>query len=141
MENVPNSLPSIDVLLVIDAIGALVSGDLTNNTYMVDTNKYMGSSGQGTNKLHTKCFDTQRINWRVSSVSPNCDLKIIDFHGGMVNEKVCVPLKQGGLDDEYWTARVQARLTPGQKATYSYYCKISIQGKIMEFDPYIEVEG
>lgn len=68
-------LLSLFVLIVAAVVNALVTGNLTNNAYMVNTNKYMGSSGQGTNKLHTKCYDTQRINWRVAGIIPNCDVQ------------------------------------------------------------------
>lgn len=141
METEFTALKSIDVLIIIDVVNALATGNLTNNTYMVDTNKYMGSSGEGTNKLHTKCYDTQRINWRVASVSPNCEVKIVKFYGNMVSTRVCDPQKQGDIDDEYWSAKVQARLEKGKTATYSYYCEILVGGKRMDFDPYIEVVG
>ena len=136
MDNSVNALNSIDVLIVVDVVGALASGNLSNNVYLVDTNKYMGSWNQGHCELGTVCHDTQRINWRVVPISPSTNVSIIRFTGEIISKQVCVPTKQGEIDDEYWTARMQSR---GVKTTYQYACVLSMNGKEMTFDPYIKV--
>ncbi|NQV26837.1 MAG: hypothetical protein HQ518_21005, partial [Rhodopirellula sp.] len=46
-------MATVNVLVAVDVEGALSSGSLGANTYMVDTNKYMGSGAEGTDELKT----------------------------------------------------------------------------------------
>ncbi|RQO32563.1 hypothetical protein DBR32_02915 [Taibaiella sp. KBW10] len=129
-------MKTIDVLIIVDALGAVASGDLSGNVYLVDTNKYLGSWNEGQCELHTKCYDGQIIKWRVESISPDEDVNIVKFVGVMIDQKVCIPSQQGIQGDIYWEGRVQAR---GVTGPYQYACVLSIDGKQMTFDPFLEV--
>ncbi|SFR83100.1 alpha-pore-forming tripartite toxin MakABE regulator [Anaeromicropila populeti] len=133
-----NGFPHIQVLVIVDAQGALSSGNLDNNVYLVDSTKYMGSWNEGSCNLHTVCHNTQQIEWRVVAIDPNSSVDITGFHGTMVDKKVCVPQETGLEGDKYWVATVQ---TQGNKGRYQYTMNIQFNGgRTMTFDPYIEVK-
>lgn len=127
---------TISVLIVIDTEGALASGMLINNTYLVDTNHYLGSWQEGTDDLHTLCQDGQLINWSITAVSPSSDVAIIGFTGPMVAKKICTPAVQGLAGDTFWSGQVE---THGSFATYPYSVNVSLGGRLMSFSPYIKV--
>ncbi|AUG00421.1 hypothetical protein CXQ81_07340 [Pseudomonas sp. 09C 129] len=133
-------MKQIDVLIVVDVEGALSSGDLSNNVYMIDTNKYVGSStGEGTNGLHTACKDGQLINWGVTGVSPSSDVQISRFVGQMVSDGTCnpKPFNTPEGESEFWQGRVEARGFKGRK---QYSVDLKLNGKTLTFDPYLEIK-
>jgi hypothetical protein len=124
------------ILIVVDTEGALASGSLMNNVYIVDTNKYLGSWQEGTDSLHTVCQDGQTLNWRVTSVNNGNDVEISEFNGDMVTKQACVPAKLGLSIDVYWAGLVQ---TKGIFASYPYTITLSINDKTLSFSPFIKV--
>lgn len=129
-------MKTLDVLIIVDALGAVASGDLSGNVYLVDTNKYLGSWNEGQCELHSKCFDGQIIKWRVESISPDEDVNIVKFTGEMIDQNICKPSQQGIEGDIFWEGRVQAR---GVLKSYQYACVLSIDGKQLTFDPFLEL--
>lgn len=137
MEEKLSSRGAVDILIVVDSDGALTSGSLENNVYLVDTAKYLGSWKQGQCELETCCYDLQTINWRVVPINAITQVEISSFTGQMILQGVCVPVKIVGVgDNEYWEGVVQNR---GQEGRYQYSCVLSFQGKLMTFDPFINV--
>lgn len=130
-------MANVNVLVVIDVLGAVTSGNLQNNVYLIDSRKYMGSWQEGQCELQTVCIDSEIINWRVASVDPGTDVKITGFTGQMVNDKVCVPTQQGLPGDKYWAGRVQAQGFIGFK---QYSIVVKMESKTMTFDPYINIK-
>ncbi|QZT37907.1 inclusion body family protein [Halosquirtibacter xylanolyticus] len=129
-------MKTVEVLIVVDVVGATSSGNLSDNLYMIDTNKYLGSYGEGTHELSTKCHDDQKIIWRVASISPDNDVNITEFTGQIITERICVPKKNDLGDEEYWEGIVETR---GDKGNYQYACTLRIDGKLMSFDPFLDV--
>lgn len=129
-------MKEIDVLIVVDTLGALASNNLTANVYLIDTNKYIGSGNEGQAELKTACADGQIIKWRVQAVSPSNDVNIVSFAGQMINQNICKPVKQGLTGDIFWEGRVESQ---GASATYQYNATLSIDGRAMTFDPYLVV--
>ncbi|MGN6815646.1 MAG: alpha-pore-forming tripartite toxin MakABE regulator [Solirubrobacterales bacterium] len=127
----------VDVLIVVDVVGALASGNLTQNVYLVDTNKYVGSGSEGQAELKTVIKDGQILRWSVVPVSPSTDVEITGFTGQMVNDKVCVPRKVETVEGSFWEGRVESQ---GQAKTEQYSTKLTMDGKQMEFDPYLEIK-
>jgi len=127
----------VDVLIVVDVVGALASGNLTQNVYLVDTNKYVGSGSEGQAELKTACKDGQVLRWSVVPVSPSTDVEIVGFVGQMVNDKVCVPKKVETVEGSFWEGRVESR---GEAKTEQYSAKLTMDGKEMEFDPFLEIK-
>jgi len=130
-------MKNVDVLVVVDTVGALASGDLQSNVYLVDTNKYIGSWNEGNCELETVCHDTQVLKWRVASVTPNIHVTITYFSGNMIDTKVCVPKKVGIEKDICWEGTVE---TSGHLNCYQYTITISIDGTQLSFDPFINVQ-
>lgn len=129
----------IYVLVVVDVEGALASGNLGSNVYLVDTNKYFGSSGEGQEELITNCTDGQIVAWSVSPINPGDNAVITGFTGQMVDDKVCLPQQTTVVTGEtMWSARVESQ---GATAKYQYSCTLSFDGQSMTFDPYLNVTG
>ncbi|MGN6255609.1 MAG: alpha-pore-forming tripartite toxin MakABE regulator [Solirubrobacterales bacterium] len=137
-EQQEQGLSIIDVLIIVDVEGALASGNLTQNVYLVDTNKHVGSGSEGQAELKTVCKDGQVIRWSVVPVSPSSDVNIVGFVGQMVNDKVCVPQKRESMEGVFWEGRVESR---GASGTEQYSAKLTMDGKEMEFDPYLEIKA
>ncbi len=130
-------MKQINVLMVVDVEGALSSGDLTSNIYLIDTNKYFGSGSEGQAELVTACQDGQIIVWDVTSINPGNDVEIVSFQGGMVQQNVCVPKASTTVTGvTVWAGRVESQ---GQSKTYQYNCTLSFDGKQLTFDPFLKV--
>ncbi|MDR0281246.1 MAG: hypothetical protein LBJ37_25565 [Paucimonas sp.] len=127
----------IYVLVVVDVEGALASGNLGTNVYLVDTNKEFGSSAEGQEELVTSCTDGQIVIWSVSPINPGDNVVISGFTGQMVSDKVCVPQQSTLVTGEtVWSARVESQGATGQ---YQYSCTLSFDGDAMTFDPFLNV--
>jgi hypothetical protein len=134
-----NQVKEINVLIVVDVEGALASGSLGTNVYLVDTNGYFGSSSEGQQELQTACKDGQVIVWSVSSVNPGDDAEITGFTGQMIEQKVCLPQQSKLVTGEtVWSGRVESQ---GQTAQFQYSCTLSFDGKSMTFDPFLKVSA
>lgn len=131
-------MKEINVLIIVDVEGALASGDLGSNVYLVDTNKYFGSGSEGQEELVTACNDGQVIIWSVTPVDPGTDASIVGYTGEMVDKHVCVPTKSNvpGGGAVIWSARVE---TQGVSAKYQYSCILSFDGRQLTFDPFLNV--
>lgn len=129
----------INVLIVVDVEGALASGDLGSNVYLIDTNKYFGSGNEGQQELITSCVDGQVIVWSVTSVDPGNDAEIVSFEGQAVTQKICVPAQSTlPTGDVIWSGRVESQ---GAVAQYQYNCSLSFDSKTMTFDPFLNVKA
>jgi hypothetical protein len=132
-------MKNINVLIVVDVEGALSSGNLGANVYLVDTNKYFHSGSEGQEELVTACNDGQIVIWSVTPVNPGNDAQITGFTGQIITDNVCNP-KQTELPGgaQIWSGRVE---TQGKTAKYQYSCTLSFDGKNMTFDPYLNVKA
>lgn len=130
-------MKTIEVLIIVDVVGAL-AGTLQDNVYLVDTNKYMGSGNEGQVELKTACKDGQIIKWRVEAISPDNEVNITKFTGQIINDKVCVPQKQGLDGNIYWEGRVE---TQGSTGNYQYSVDLAFDGAVKTFDPYLVVSA
>jgi hypothetical protein len=59
-------MQAINIVTVVDVIGALSTGTLRNNIFMIDNGA--GSEGQGTALLQTACYPGQLVNWSVHAI-------------------------------------------------------------------------
>lgn len=128
---------NIDVLIVVDVQGAL-AGSLSDNVYLIDTNKHVGSGSEGQTELRTACQDGQVINWSVTPVSPSSDVNITKFTGQMISTEICVPSPVTVLGVTYWAGRVEAR---GFTGNQQYSVELTMDGKTMSFDPFLVIGG
>ena len=130
-------MKKVEILIVIDAAGALASSNLANNVYLIDTSKYFGSWNEGQCELHTVCQDEQNICWRVVPISEDNDVSITQFTGQIITQKICQPVQVGTSSDAMWEGRVE---TQGSTGTYQYSVVLTIDGKSMTFDPFLVVQ-
>lgn len=132
-------MKQINVLMVVDVENALASGNLTDNIYLIDSNKHFGSGAEGQAELVTACNDGQIIIWSVAPVDPGTDVNIVSFSGQIIDDKICTPRQTelpGGA--EVWSGRVE---TQGASNTWQYNCTLSMDGKSLTFDPYLKVSA
>jgi hypothetical protein len=130
-------MKAIDILIAVDTASALASGNLSNNVYLIDTNKYIGSWNEGQAELHTVCQDAQIVSWRVEPIDTQNEVAISQFTGQMIDGKICVPVKQGIPGAEQWEGRIE---TQGATGRYQYSVVLVIDGKSMTFDPFLDVQ-
>lgn len=137
----------INVLVVVDTEGTTTSGSLNGNIYMIDTNKYCGSTGEAGSELTTVCHDTQTIQWQVVAIDPNADVEIVSFvgfkqwspyGGGVSGSPVCNPKPLQTGSDPYWQGTVETLGVTGN--TYQYSINLSIEGKTYTYDPFLNVQ-
>jgi len=129
----------INVLIVVDVEGALASGNLDSNVYLVDTNKFFGSYGEGQEELVTSCTDGQIIIWSVTPINPGDDAEITGFTGQIISSGICKPQQITPVPGVVaWSGRVESQ---GATAQYQYSCTLSFDGKQMSFDPFLKVTG
>lgn len=130
-------MKTVSVLIVVDALNALAHG-LPQNVYMVDSNKHFGSGGEGGKELLTAVHDGQTIRWHIVGVSPENDVEIAGFTGQMVDGKFSNPKKDKIEGQVFWEGRVESQ---GETGTVQYSVDVSVDGKIMTFDPHLEIKA
>jgi hypothetical protein len=130
-------MKQINILIVVDVVGALASKNLGDNVYLIDTNKHFGSGQEGQQELITACQDGEIIVWSVCPINPGNDVEIQSFTGGIIDKKICVPKKVETVTGEtVWSGRVESQ---GATAKYQYSCVLSFDGAPMTFDPFLNV--
>ena len=127
-------MKKIEILIVVDSAGALSSNNLISNVYMVDSNQWLGSWNEGSCQLHTVAEDGQFIVWNCVAISPDDEVCITGFSGDMVTQAVCKPQTTG---ESEWEGNIQTR---GDAGRFPYTISLSINGKNMNFSPYMEVQ-
>lgn len=130
-------MSTINVLIVVDALGAATSGNLQDNVYLVDTNKHFGSGNEGQAELYTVCHSSNKTSdslvWSVAPVDPGTDVSINSFNGQMINSNDCIPSPNG---DGSWGGKLALNLS---KSQIQYSVALNIDGKEMTFDPFLNV--
>lgn len=127
---------TISVLVIVDVEGALGSGSLNNYVWMVDTNGYVGSLGEGGSELQTACKDGQVIDWSVVPVAATTSVSISGFTGQMISSGVCNPVLIQAANGPYWEGRVESQ---GKTEQVQYSLNIFMEGTTMSFDPFLNI--
>jgi hypothetical protein len=138
-------LPQINILTVVDVIGALRSGTLTDNIYMTDNRQGIHSSGQGTGTLATQVTYTQVLNWHVIPIDFQTEIvinKIVFYRNGnlvVAADTPCVRLqKYGAPSGDYWAGVVNyPNLIAG--GVYQYLIEFDIGRKIMTMENFATI--
>lgn len=130
----------INVLIVVDVEGAITSGDLDANVYLIDTSKYAGSGNEGQDELYTACVSNPQggspIAWSVAPIDPSTTVKINSFTGAMIASHALVPQR---YPDGSWQGTLQSNL-PVENIQYSVVLNFE-NGKKMTFDPFLKVSN
>ncbi|AEY67468.1 hypothetical protein [Clostridium sp. BNL1100] len=130
-------MKKIEILIIVDANGALSTNSLQSNVYMVDTNKWLGSWNESTCNLHTVCEDQQLICWRVVAISESSLVSIENFSGQLTNQNICTPQKSGSDECTYWEGRVE---TKGASGRFAYSVNLNVDGKNFSLASYVDVQ-
>lgn len=131
-------MAEVNVLVAVDVEGALTSGNLGANCYMVDTNKYAGSGAEGTDELKTKLNIGDVIVWSVAPIDPSTNVTIASFSGQAVSDKYITPV-QNPLSPQSFEAKFEAPGGTAPNTSFQYTMTLSFEGKEMTFDPFLVV--
>ena len=128
---------TISILTIVDTVDIANNGITPQNTYMIDTQGYLGES-EGTNELITKCNDGDILQWRIVGIRPNVTVNTANYSGSAKDQyHIIDPEPVSALGEDYWTSRVE--LGGNQPTQYQYTFDIVINDKSYPFDPYILV--
>jgi hypothetical protein len=106
----------VNILVVVDVIGALSDGTLAGNLSMVDDSPY-GSAGQGTAELHTICHRGQQVQWSVVAVDVQTPVEIRGIRFGSPSEDE-EPKDTSALALNTWAGVVPPYAAPGTSYPY-----------------------
>lgn len=129
----------VNVLVAVDVEGALSTGDLGANVYMVDTNKYAGSGSEGTSELKTVLNIGDTIAWSVAPIDPGTNATIQGFSGTAVTDGVINPV-QDPLSAQSYLSKFQPAGGTASGTSFQYTLSLSFEGKVMTFDPFLIVK-
>lgn len=106
--------PKIDIVVLVDVIGALSERTAEGNVWMVDGAD--GSTGQGTHALSTACHPGQLVQWTVRPVDLQTPVEIRSIRFG----DVAAPPPPAGddLSLNVWAGVVPPYLTQGTTHPY-----------------------
>ncbi len=121
------------IVITVDTARVL-SGD-TRGIYMIDNRVELGSTGEGTLELSTKCFVGDYMSWRVEALDPDTQdtVTIAGFQvsSGNVFGGEGSPQPQSD-DNTYWMGRAI------NQGSQTYQVKIIINGThVVTWDPFI----
>ncbi len=126
----------IQVLAVVDALGASAAASLENNFYFVDSHKYTGAWEQDPCELTTRCRDQDVLQWTLAAIDPDSAVQIESFGGSMTEKGICVPVKQNNTSDNIWRGRIRAGSFTGP---ISYSIRIKIDETPLSVNPSLDV--
>lgn len=127
---------NLNILIIVDTLGAATSGDLGANVYLVDTNSFAGSTGEGGPELMSVVYPGQAVTWALFPVDPNASVSIYGFSGEMIDAKVCLAAATGPANSPFWAGMVNPYATI---AEYQYSCTRTIDNKQYSWDPFPNV--
>ena len=129
-------MSTVDVLMIVDVDGALSSGDLENNIYLVDTNKHCGSGSEGQSELNTVLKPGDTIRWAVVPLQPEGDVKIDGFSGTAVTNHIITPKQDPS--GETWSAQFKTF----DSGTFQYTATLRFNdAKDLTFDPFLTTKS
>ena len=131
-------MANVNVLIVVDVEGALTTGALEKNIYMIDTNKYMGSGFEGTSELMTSIGIGDVIVWTIAPVDPSTPVEISGFSGQAVRDNYIDPI-QAPLSRQAYESKFQPPGTSSAGTTFQYTVSLSFENKRMTYDPFLVV--
>lgn len=117
---------TINIVALVDVVGALASDTLDQNIYLIDNNKENGSSGEGTEILKTVVEDGDTIIWNIAPIEPEAYASIADIQ---IDNNFCETEEKRFEESDitYWSGKVRG----DSKEKYVYY-KLKIKLGIHE---------
>lgn len=138
-------IPQINIVTVVDVIGALAAGTLTGNIYMTDNSRIGTTTGRGSGTLASGVTYTQVLNWQVMAVDVQTDVRIskISFYRNGIPiaaaDTPCAKLqKYGAPSGDYWAGVVNLQgLIEG--GVYQYLIEFDMGRKIMTMESFASI--
>jgi hypothetical protein len=115
----------VSIIVPVDIVETLTTDTLEGNVYLIDNNKSLGSTGEGTAQLHTHLEVGDRVGWFVMGLEVETAVNIIEIQGPAV--KICNPEPQAGDFNTLWIGTV----TQCESGTYPYTLVLNVEGKTM----------
>jgi hypothetical protein len=120
------NMQAINIVTIVDVIGALSSGALRGNLFMADNG--WGSAGKGTAALATACYPGQQINWVVHALDVQTAVRIdaisfLKVDNTPAAEGLAVAPDIGDARPLYWAGFVPCYLPAG---LYGYGLKLQM---------------
>jgi len=131
-------IPQINIISVVDVIGALSSGSLKNNLFMMDNRRTSRvSAGIGTDALTTHATHAQVLNWHVIGIDLQTDVqikKITFYQNGVAvtaKDTPCARLQKYGAPSGHYWAGVINYSSIIQSGVYQYLIEFDMGRKIL----------
>ncbi len=129
-------MATINVLIVVDVVGATSSGSLANNLYMMDTTKYLGTLEAG-NELITTLNAGDIVAWACAPIDPGTNLQITGFTGQA--EGVNINPVANPVTGE-WESRFTVPIGTPAGTQFQYSVSMSVDGQPYGFDPFLKLK-
>jgi len=129
-------MATINVLIVVDVVGATSSGSLATNLYMVDTTKYLGTL-EATNELITTLNAGDIVAWASTPVDPGTNLAITGFTGAAVGQNIN-PTHDPVTNE--WESKFTVPIGTGAGTQFQYSVSMSVDGHPYTFDPFLKLQ-
>lgn len=128
------------VVVVIDVEAALIEDTLVGNCYLIDNNRFRGSSGEGSDQLITFVEGNRVMNWLVlpADIFNATSIPYLTKIGGEAVEKGIMSPKvyespEFDTRGLWWGGNV----VTNQEGLYRYILTYNVGGKEMDFVSYI----
>ena len=137
-------MAEVNVLVIVDVLGAATNGGLANNVWMIDTGKYLGTQECG-NELVTLVNQGDTVAWTVTAVDPGTN---VQFASGqpfttLQTNPPTIPSVINPQQNPINTAQFEGRFSPpgGTAAgtTYQYSIALTMDGQTQSFDPFLKL--
>ena len=112
------------ILSLVDVIGALSSGSLQDNVYLMDDNRPQGAPRDATGTLATSVRAGDTLMWTDLQMEFETDISLLGVWG--IPPDVCVPVRVllPGTDVVYWQGTVLRDFS----GTVPYWLDFSVEG-------------
>lgn len=114
---------TVNIVVLVDVTGALASGTLKQNIYLVDNKKLEGSVDEGTGSLKTIVENGDTVVWNILSIECETYVTITDI---IFENDFCKPHEERfeGSDVTYWIGKVKSNSQ--DKDLHNYKLKIKV---------------
>ena len=127
---------TIPILTVVDATKLANTGSANGTVWMFDNQGYTGEQ-EATNELITNCTDGDILQWTIVAIQTDVDISINRFNGTAINDSIIDPVLMNGINEPYWTSRVE--LAANSAGKYQYAFDIVINDTSYSFDPFLQI--
>ena len=121
-------MSQVVIKLAVDVVGALESQSMDGNVFAIDTNRRLGSLGNGTDGLQTAVSPGMGISWMIAMIE--CEV-YASIENIVVDKAVMEPARKQfpGTSVSYWSGEVKRSIQ--KPITYDLVLKVGSLKKPM----------